>query len=38
MNERELFEALAEKHPEWVDKIRADERAKTIEEFLYRMR
>lgn len=31
-DDRVLFDVLIKKHPEWVDKIRADERAKVIDE------
>lgn len=33
MNEYEMFLALMEKHPEWLERIRADERRKCEEEF-----
>lgn len=38
MNERELYEAILEKHPSLIEKIRADERKKVFEEVeeLYR--
>lgn len=34
MNERELFQAILEKHPSLIEEIRADEREKTIDEFV----
>lgn len=32
MNERELFQAIIEKHPSFIEEIRANERAKAIDE------
>lgn len=32
MNERELYQAILERHPSLIEEIRADERNKTIDE------